>query len=104
MDYISYLDYPADVDLEDYPLENLKALPLFPSHRRQLQLCKGKRCAGHADNLHKLTLSRLDSGDAALLLSLPDGSLKGSLDGVDIPQSCLPKHNRYGIWVTIAMI
>ena len=25
-------------DLEDYPLENLKALPLFPSNRRKLQV------------------------------------------------------------------
>jgi hypothetical protein len=25
-------------ELEDYPLENLKALPLFPSNRRKLQV------------------------------------------------------------------
>ncbi|XP_023344783.1 dorsal-ventral patterning protein Sog [Eurytemora carolleeae] len=82
------------LDLEDYPLENLKALPLFPSHKRQLQVCQGKRCSGHADSLHKLTVSRLDSGDAALILSLPDGQLKGGLETVDTPISCLPIHNR----------
>ncbi len=58
-------------------------------------MCQGKRCSGHADSLHKLTVSRLDSGDAALILSLPDGQLKGGLETVDTPISCLPIHNRY---------
>ena len=89
-----YLYLCIYLDLEDYPLENLKALPLFPSHKRQLQVCQGKRCSGHADSLHKLTVSRLDSGDAALILSLPDGQLKGGLETVDTPVSCLPIHNR----------
>jgi len=89
----------SHLELEDYPLENLKALPLFPSHTRRLQLCQGKRCAGHADHLHKLTLSRLNSGDAALVLRLPNrtgtpGTLTGRLDAVDTPIACLPIHNR----------
>jgi len=41
-----------------------------------------------------LTVSRLDSGDAAVVLRTADGSLKGSLASVDTPQSCLPIHNR----------
>ena len=69
-------------------------------------MCQGKRCSGHADSLHKLTVSRLDSGDAALILSLSDGQLKGGLETVDTPISCLPIHNRYFLFhlVNITMI
>ena len=60
------------LELEDYPIdsaENLKARPLFPSTSRHLQDCQGKRCSGHADNIHKLMMARLDSGDAAFILT-----------------------------------
>ena len=60
------------LELEDYPIHksnNLKAMPLFPSTKRHLQDCRGAQCLGHADNLHKLMLARLDSGDAAFLMS-----------------------------------
>ena len=63
------------LELEDYPIdgtENLKARPLFPSTSRHLQDCQGKRCSGHADNIHKLMVARLDSADAAFLMSSPD--------------------------------
>ena len=60
------------LELEDYPIQrpsNLKARPLFPSTKRHLQSCAGPRCSGHADNIHKLMMARLDSGDAAFLLT-----------------------------------
>ena len=61
------------LELEDYPIQrsqsNLKARPLFPSTKRHLQDCAGPRCSGHADNIHKLMMARLDSGDAAFLLT-----------------------------------
>ena len=60
------------LELEDYPIHksnNLKAMPLFPSTKRHLQDCRGSQCLGHADNIHKLMLARLDSGDAAFLMS-----------------------------------
>ena len=60
------------LELEDYPIHksnNLKAMPLFPSTTRHLQDCRGAQCLGHADKLHKLMLARLDSGDAAFLMS-----------------------------------
>ena len=60
------------LELEDYPIQrpsNLKARPLFPSTKRHLQNCAGARCSGHADNIHKLMMARLDSGDAAFLLT-----------------------------------
>lgn len=60
------------LELEDYPIHksnNLKAMPLFPSTKRHLQDCRGSQCVGHADSIHKLMLARLDSGDAAFLMS-----------------------------------
>ena len=58
--------------LEDYPIQSsnsLKSMPLFPSTQRHLQDCRGSRCVGHADNIHKLMMARLDSGDAAFILT-----------------------------------
>jgi len=88
------------LELEDYPIHksnNLKAMPLFPSTKRHLQDCRGAQCLGHADNLHKLMLARLDSGDAAFLMSNkgPDAfDIKGRLNGVNAPQACLPRYAR----------
>ena len=88
------------LELEDYPihnLDNLKALPLFPSTKRHLQDCRGKKCSGHVDNIHKLMMARLDSGDAAFLMTNTgqnDFVLKGKMLGVSSPQSCLPRHAR----------
>ena len=65
----------SSLELEDYPIhkaDNLKAMPLFPSTKRHLQDCRGPRCVGHADNIHKLMVARLDSADAAFLMSSPD--------------------------------
>jgi len=88
------------LELEDYPiqnLDNLKALPLFPSTKRHLQDCRGKKCSGHADNIHKLMMARLDSGDAAFLMTNAGQNefvLKGQMLGISSPQSCLPRHAR----------
>ena len=59
------------LELEDYPIHksnNLKSMPLFPSTKRKLQDCRGSRCSGHTDNIHKLMMARLDSGDAAFIM------------------------------------
>ena len=88
------------LELEDYPiqnLDNLKALPLFPSTKRHLQDCRGKKCSGHADNIHKLMMARLDSGDAAFLMTNTGQNefvLKGQMLGIASPQSCLPRYAR----------
>lgn len=88
--------------LEDYPIQNsnkLKSMPLFPSTKRQLQDCRGSRCIGHADNIHKLMMARLDSGDAAFVMTSdtvgqPQFHIKGKLFGVSAPQTCLPRYAR----------
>eukprot|EP00092_Neocalanus_flemingeri_P058871 GFUD01070264.1.p1 GENE.GFUD01070264.1~~GFUD01070264.1.p1 ORF type:complete len:935 (-),score=111.94 GFUD01070264.1:1839-4643(-) len=88
------------LELEDYPiqnLDNLKALPLFPSTKRHLQDCRGKKCSGHADNIHKLMMARLDSGDAAFLMTNAGQNefvLKGQMLGISSPQACLPRYAR----------
>lgn len=88
------------LEIEDYPIHNsnnLKSMPLFPSTKRHLQDCRGSRCSGHADNIHKLMMARLDSGDAAFLM-VDNGhhpfQLKGTLNGVTAPQTCLPRYAR----------
>jgi len=87
----------SSLELEDYPVQNLKALPLFPSQRMGLQQCSGQACSGHADNIHKLTIARLDSGDAAILVTATGArtfTLKGEMAGVSAPSSCLPSYAR----------
>ena len=59
------------LEIEDYPIHksnNLKSMPLFPSTKRKLQDCRGSRGSGHTDNIHKLMMARLDSGDAAFIM------------------------------------
>jgi len=88
--------------LEDYPIQNsnkLKSMPLFPSTKRHLQDCRGSQCLGHADNIHKLMMARLDSGDAAFVMTSdtvgqPQFHIKGKLLGVSAPQTCLPRYAR----------
>ena len=63
---------PMDRFTALHKADNLKAMPLFPSTKRHLQDCRGPRCVGHADNIHKLMVARLDSADAAFLMSSPD--------------------------------
>ena len=115
------------LELEDYPIQrpsNLKARPLFPSTKRHLQSCAGPRCSGHADNIHKLMMARLDSGDAAFLLTNTvetpfqvkvnikhphyyrltltttltnanhESLFQGALVSVSAPQVCLPRYAR----------
>jgi len=91
-------DFDQVLELEDFPVRNLKSVPLFPGTKRILQECQGKKCSGHLDNIHKLTMARLNAGDAALLLSSKDPalpmSLTGHLKATSSPRTCLPRYSR----------
>jgi len=90
-------DGEARLELEDFPLKNLKTLPLFPGTKNTLQECQGRKCSGHADDIHKLTMARMDSGDAALLLTKetsPSFSLAGKILEGSSPPECLPRYAR----------
>jgi len=86
------------LQLEDYPVSNLKSVPLFPGTKRTLQDCQGRKCSGHLDNIHKLTMARLNAGDAALLLTgtAPSSPLamSGHLAATRAPKTCLPRYSR----------
>lgn len=77
---------------------DLKTSPLFPGTKTTLQECRGKKCNGHADSIHKLTMARLDSGDAAFLMTSLDPSIplsvKGKLLATSSPRMCLPRYAR----------
>ena len=54
------------ISLEDHPMRNLKALNLVPGRQLDLQDFRGFEASGHQDSIHKLTMARMNSGDATL--------------------------------------
>ena len=62
-----------------------------------LQDFRGFEASGHQDSIHKLTLARLDSGDASLAVynSLTGEKLiEGELEDVKVPRECKPRFSR----------
>ena len=78
-------------------MRNLKALNLVPGRQLDLQDFTGFEATGHQDNIHKLTMARMNSGDAALVLSReeePGFSIEGQILGSTVPGLCLPSYAR----------
>lgn len=49
-------------------MENLKNLAMMPGRQLTLQTFRGPTVSGHQDNLHKLSVARLDGGDASFVI------------------------------------
>ena len=67
------------------------------THFYLLQDFRGFEASGHQDSIHKLTLARLDSGDASLAVynSLTGEKLiEGELEDVKVPRECKPRFSR----------
>ena len=91
------------VSLHDYPMENnLKSLATMPSREVELQTFKGAHVEGHKDQIHQLTLARLDAGDASFVISggteadalHMERLAEGAMRGVPVPVDCLPRYAR----------
>lgn len=65
--------------LEDFPLHNLKNLAMMPGRTRELQTFRGAAVAGHQDDVHKLTMTRMDAGDASLVVESRSFKLEGRI-------------------------
>lgn len=83
--------------LKDHPMRNLKALTLIPGRHLDLQDFVGPEASGHMDDIHKLTMARMDSGDASfnIVHGGEDAFLvEGKISGVKAPSDCLPRFSR----------
>ena len=63
----------------------------------ELQTFKSAAVEGHEDRIHKLTMARLDAGDASLVVEGVMGEIQlseGRLVGVRAPSDCLPRYAR----------
>jgi hypothetical protein len=84
----------------DYPIKSSGNLAMMPSRRTKLQSFRGSQTDGTLDNIHKLTLARLDAGDASLVVTSGDDDagpryeLEGRIQGSDMPTECLPRYAR----------
>ncbi len=87
----------SKVILKDHPMRNIKALALVPGRHLELQQFSGAEADGHKDQIHKLTMARLDHGDASLhvIHGGPDAYvLEGEISGVTAPTECKPRFSR----------
>ena len=83
------------ISLEDHPMRNLKALNLVPGRQLDLQDFRGFEASGHQDSIHKLTMARMNSGDATLKIESDNfGSIKSKIEYLQIPEECLPRFSR----------
>ena len=85
--------------LKDYPISSdLKNLDMMPGRSTELQTFKSAAVEGHADRIHKLTMARLDAGDASLVVeggASGEGETQlseGRVIGVRAPPDCLPRY------------
>jgi hypothetical protein len=58
----------STLTLKDFPMKNLKNLAMMPGRQLALQTFRGPTVSGHQDNLHKLSVARLDGGDASFVI------------------------------------
>ena len=78
-------------------MRSLKALALVPGRHLQLQEFTGPEADGHEDQIHKLSMARMDHGDASLHVvhGGPDAFLlEGRIRGIDAPRDCKPRFSR----------
>eukprot|EP00095_Tigriopus_kingsejongensis_P008579 maker-scaffold167_size293163-snap-gene-1.25 protein:Tk08579 transcript:maker-scaffold167_size293163-snap-gene-1.25-mRNA-1 annotation:"short gasrtulation" len=83
--------------LKDFPMENLKNLAMMPGRDLRLQTFRGHEVSGHQDKIHKLSMARLDGGDASFVIShLGDYpfEIEGRIHDVRAPLDCLPRYAR----------
>ena len=62
-----------------------------------LQDFRGVETSGHQDSIHRLTLARMDSGDASLAVynSISGEKLiEGEMQDVKVPRDCKPRFSR----------
>ena len=82
--------------LKDFPISSdLKNLDLMPGRVTELQTFKSAAVEGHADRIHKLTMARLDAGDASLVVEGSEDEAQlseGRVVGVRAPPDCLPRY------------
>ena len=82
--------------LKDFPISSdLKNLDLMPGRVTELQTFKSAAVEGHADRIHKLTMARLDAGDASLVVEGSEDEAQlseGRVIGVRAPPDCLPRY------------
>merc|ERR1719264_1476633 len=92
----------SELILKDYPLrhQNLKPLARGSVRKLGLQEFRGAVVSGHHDSLHKLTLQRMNEGDASLVVSHHDifleksFTIEGRLSGFEVPGECVPNVQR----------
>ncbi|CAB4057349.1 CHRD [Lepeophtheirus salmonis] len=74
----------------------MKSLSLFPEKRLKLEIFYGAEAIGHTSGLHQLTMARLNSGDAALVVLNDNSSVEitGNILHTRVPIECLPLHRR----------
>lgn len=75
-------DAETTLALRDFPMENLKSNTLMPGRTTELETFKGQSAEGRAENVHKLTVARMDAGDAALQASQKGFRIEGRMTHV----------------------
>lgn len=86
---------PSKILLEDHPMRNLKALNLVPGRQLDLQEFQGFEASGHQDSIHKLTMARMNSGDASLKVESNGASIEGRISAdIKVPTECRPRFSR----------
>ena len=78
--------------LKDYPMKNLKNMAIVPGRTMDLQDFEGLSVSGQQTDIHKLTLARLDAGDAAIVISHGGRDqfiIEGKIENVSLHALCL---------------
>ena len=75
-------------------MRNLKALNLVPGRQLDLQDFRGYEATGHQDSIHKLTMARMNSGDATLKIESDNYTIGNKIEYLTIPEECLPRFSR----------
>ncbi|TRY80007.1 hypothetical protein TCAL_08936 [Tigriopus californicus] len=87
----------STLTLKDFPMKNLKNLAMMPGRQLALQTFRGPTVSGHQDNLHKLSVARLDGGDASFVIRHEghyEFEIEGRIKDVQAPPDCLPRYVR----------
>ena len=59
--------------LKDFPYHNVRNLAMMPGRVTELEEFRGSESIGSQGNIHKLTMARLDAGDAAFVVENANG-------------------------------
>ena len=81
--------------LQDFPMSSLKTAAMMPGRTLELESgFRGSSVEGSADRIHKLTMARMDAGDASLTVLGPEFRIEGRLTDIRAPMDCLPRYAR----------